>query len=261
MGQKVNLNNFLLKRKNTINFFNSIDSNKNYSLILKEVMFLQFLFKNFFEQSDFYVKECFIVFSAIKFKIYIYISFLSDLQKINKTFSNKTKIKCVSFFNYFLNKYNFNAYTKVYIFKNLNLNVKKFNSDFYFLKIFKNYEKESYFFFGKKIVYLLQKTQNGDILFIHFLSKFLIFYHRNKKTLNKFMHFLNLLLLFLYKFKIVSGIRIQLKGRLRGTPRSKKYKFQQGQIPAQTISTSIKYQYKQIYTRYGTVGLKVWLHQ
>lgn len=262
MGQKVNSNSFNLKQKNKINFFNSLDSNKNYSFMLKETIFLQYLFRVFFEQSHFYVKECFIVFNAVKFKVYIYISFLSNTTILkSKSLNSFSDLKCISLFNYFLNKYCFKEYEKIYIFKNLSVDSSKFKLNLIYNKCFKNYNNDLFFDLGKRIAFLLQKTQNGDIVFINFVSKFIVMYHRQRKQLNKFMHFLNLLLLFLYKFKIVSGIRVQLKGRLRGTPRSKKYKFQQGQIPTQTLSASIKYQYKQIYTRYGTVGLKVWLYQ
>lgn len=264
MGQKVNSNSFNLNRKNLNNFFHSIDSVTNYSYILKDIYFLQFLFKYFFEQHNFFVKECFIIFSSVKYKIYIYISFFSNLnlvqhQKYLK--KNNVNLKFISFFNFFLNTYSFAGYKKVYIFKNLNLNFKKFKLNKYFHKVFRLYKTEPYFIMAQQLIFLIQKTDNGVNLLINFVSKFLTTYHRQKRSLNKFIHFLNLFLNFLYKFKIVLGIRIQLKGRLRGTPRSKKYVFQQGQVPTQTITSSIKYQYKQIYTRYGTVGLKIWIYQ
>jgi len=149
----------------------------------------------------------------------------------------------------------------VYIFKNLNLNSKKFNLNFKYDKIFRFYKRELFFILGKKLIILLQKTQGSEILFLKVIGHFLRLYYRQRKILNRFFHFLNLLFLFLYKFKIIAGIRLQIKGRLRGTPRSKKYLFQQGQLPTQTVVIPIKYTYSTLCTRYGSVGLKLWIYQ
>ena len=157
--------------------------------------------------------------------------------------------------------YNLNSFKKKYIFKNLSLNTEKFKLDNEYNKVFRIYKNNTFFFLGKKIFFLLKKTNGSEILFTKFIATFLRMYYKQRKSLNKFIHFLNLLLLFLYKFKIVSGIRIQMKGRLRGTPRSKKYVFQQGQIPTQTIALPISYTFIPLYTRYGVVGLKVWIYQ
>ena len=55
------------------------------------------------------------------------------------------------------------------------------------------------------------------------------------------------------------GVRVQWKGRLSGSDRSKKESFQQGQIPLHTISAKIDYGYSPAFTIYGTCGVKVWL--
>lgn len=54
------------------------------------------------------------------------------------------------------------------------------------------------------------------------------------------------------------GIRVQWKGRLSGSDRSKKESFQQGQIPLHTIDAKIDYGYSPAFTIYGTCGIKVW---
>ena len=55
------------------------------------------------------------------------------------------------------------------------------------------------------------------------------------------------------------GVRVQWKGRLSGSDRSKKESFQQGQIPLHTINAKIDYGYSPAFTIYGTCGVKVWL--
>jgi len=69
-----------------------------------------------------------------------------------------------------------------------------------------------------------------------------------KKVLAKFMELRSELL----------GIRVQWKGRLSGSDRSKKESFQQGQIPLHTIDAKIDYGYSPAFTIYGTCGIKVW---
>jgi small subunit ribosomal protein S3 len=69
-----------------------------------------------------------------------------------------------------------------------------------------------------------------------------------KKVLSKFMELRSELL----------GVRVQWKGRLSGSDRSKKESFQQGQIPLHTIDAKIDYGYSPAFTIYGTCGIKVW---
>jgi ribosomal protein S3 len=57
----------------------------------------------------------------------------------------------------------------------------------------------------------------------------------------------------------VSGIRINVKGRLNGADRSRKQSIQYGSIPLQTISSTIDYSFTEAFTIYGTFGIKVWI--
>lgn len=62
--------------------------------------------------------------------------------------------------------------------------------------------------------------------------------------------------------KEIKGIKIALKGRFGHKPkaRSRIWKYQLGTMPFNRFSAPIKAQYKQIQTKLGAVGVKVWVH-
>jgi ribosomal protein S3 len=60
-------------------------------------------------------------------------------------------------------------------------------------------------------------------------------------------------------YPMLKGIKVQIKGRVNGSERSRKETFQVGNISLQTISSNVKYIYKPVFTIYGVCGLKVWM--
>jgi small subunit ribosomal protein S3 len=57
------------------------------------------------------------------------------------------------------------------------------------------------------------------------------------------------------------GIKVQCKGRLAGAEIARKEGYMQGRIPLQTIRADIDYGYATSFTRYGTIGVKVWIYK
>ena len=57
----------------------------------------------------------------------------------------------------------------------------------------------------------------------------------------------------------LSGIRLQVKGRINGSERSRKEVFQTGNISLQTATNKLNYCCTSAFTIYGTCGLKVWM--
>ncbi len=55
------------------------------------------------------------------------------------------------------------------------------------------------------------------------------------------------------------GIKIQIAGRLNGIEKAKTEWFKKGQIPLNTISAQIEYVQKTVLTKFGTIGIKIWL--
>nr|QCI06921.1 ribosomal protein S3 [Halydictyon mirabile] len=57
----------------------------------------------------------------------------------------------------------------------------------------------------------------------------------------------------------ISGIKIQVSGRLNGAEIARKEWIREGRVPLQTLRANIDYAYTRAYTIYGTLGIKVWL--
>jgi len=57
----------------------------------------------------------------------------------------------------------------------------------------------------------------------------------------------------------LSGLKIQVNGRLNGRNRSTNYVIHFGRLPLQTFSENVDYIYIPAFTLYGVFGIKVWL--
>ena len=59
----------------------------------------------------------------------------------------------------------------------------------------------------------------------------------------------------------LQGIKIQIAGRLNGAEIARREWVREGRLPLQTLQANIDYSYKQAYTIYGVLGVKVWVFQ
>lgn len=57
----------------------------------------------------------------------------------------------------------------------------------------------------------------------------------------------------------VSGIKIQVSGRLNGAEIARSEWIREGRVPLQTLRADIDYSAKEAHTIYGVLGVKVWL--
>ena len=57
----------------------------------------------------------------------------------------------------------------------------------------------------------------------------------------------------------VSGIKIQVSGRLNGAEIARSEWFREGRVPLQTLRADIDYATKEARTIYGILGIKVWV--
>ena len=55
------------------------------------------------------------------------------------------------------------------------------------------------------------------------------------------------------------GIRINVAGRLGGNEIARSEKFAQGRVPLHTLRADIDYALTEAYTKYGIIGIKVWI--
>ncbi|HMY80730.1 MAG TPA: 30S ribosomal protein S3 [Candidatus Absconditabacterales bacterium] len=59
--------------------------------------------------------------------------------------------------------------------------------------------------------------------------------------------------------KGAQGIKIQISGRLNGVDIARTEKYAQGVVPLQTLRADIDYHYDVAKTKYGVLGVKVWI--
>lgn len=55
------------------------------------------------------------------------------------------------------------------------------------------------------------------------------------------------------------GVKVQVGGRLGGVDIARREKFSDGRVPLQTLRSDIDYHYTQAVTKYGVIGVKVWI--
>jgi small subunit ribosomal protein S3 len=61
--------------------------------------------------------------------------------------------------------------------------------------------------------------------------------------------------------KWAAGIKIQVGGRLGGTDIARTEKFIEGRVSLQTFRSDIDFYYLQARTKYGMLGVKVWIEK
>lgn len=83
-----------------------------------------------------------------------------------------------------------------------------------------------------------------------------------RKAQARFLIFVTNLLLHVYEHNSIGikGIKVGIKGRINGVPRSKIWETGQGKMSLQRIDADIDYSYLPSDTVYGTFGIKVWIN-
>jgi small subunit ribosomal protein S3 len=61
------------------------------------------------------------------------------------------------------------------------------------------------------------------------------------------------------KNSLVNGIAIKISGRIRGKARAKSMFIKEGKIALQSLNTKIDYSLAKVITKFGVVGIKVWI--
>jgi len=57
------------------------------------------------------------------------------------------------------------------------------------------------------------------------------------------------------------GIKVQCKGRLGGAEIAREEKYHEGKIPLNTLRADVDYGFKEAFTTYGSIGIKVWVYK
>ncbi|MBI1971434.1 MAG: 30S ribosomal protein S3 [Candidatus Wildermuthbacteria bacterium] len=61
--------------------------------------------------------------------------------------------------------------------------------------------------------------------------------------------------------RAIKGVRVEIAGRLGGAEIARREWLAQGRLPRQTLRANVDYALKEALTRYGTIGVKVWLYK
>jgi hypothetical protein len=275
MGQKANPNSFHSFKKTAVTF-GSNHQTIEYSTLLKEYLSVSGNLVTFFEKNNCIVKDCFFTQQNEKSFITLFINFLVLKRRTtkNKRFLGLAKDefnipKIVQKFFSVLSNFGYPS-SKRLILQNLNKTALKHQKTFFskeyaqIKKELNSFTKEIYFDAGLFLFCLMNTTKETSSLLSKFVARFFKLFHRSKK-INKF-------LLFLAKFvenvdsnrfkgSKIKGLKIQIKGRFKGVPRSKTRLFEKGSIPLQTIDSKINYSLTHITTSYGVFGIKVWIFE
>lgn len=276
MGQKSNPNSFVIKKKKTV-IFGGTSYKGEYAALLKDHNSISSNLVFLFEKNKCFVKNCFLIRNNEKAFTTIFISFLvwKKRKTIKKNF--KRNLTVTSKDSQVLTQSLFSALDKIghtsskrLIIQNLNKvssnhQKKKFlKGHTEITKKLQNYRTEPYFNSGLALFCLMNTTKNNSLLFAKFIAKFFKIFHRTRK-INKFLRFL---LEFVdnissekSKNTRIKGLKISIKGRFSGAPRSKVRVFEKGQIPLQTFKHDINYALTHCHTSYGVFGIKVWIFE
>ncbi len=110
---------------------------------------------------------------------------------------------------------------------------------------------------SSKIVLTLKETPQVDLR-ANFIAKCLA---DNLENRMPFRRALKNILKSVQKNKQLSGIKIQISGRLNGIEMARSEWVREGRIPLQTITASIDYCNDIAQTKYGLLGIKVWVYK
>ena len=84
----------------------------------------------------------------------------------------------------------------------------------------------------------------------------------DRKSQVRFLSFVSNLLSFIVEHNTVGieGVKVGIKGRINGVPRSKTWSSCEGKMTLQRIDSKVDYYYLPSETVYGTFGIKVWIN-
>jgi len=269
MGQKSNPNSFQ-QQYNKIPLWSSRNQT-DYSVLLKNNFEITQAIHSIFERHGCLIKECTFLRSKEINSSTLFISFL-PVRSQRKT--SKARVKSVSGATTLANhlfkilaKFGYSLQKRI-VFFNLEKIGLKIKKDLRKLEIinrsFSPFKQEPFYNPGLLIFFLLFSIRNMTPLLSKYIAKYFKLLHRTRK-INKFLLFLTRFVELTGNVSFnnlkVKGLKIQIKGRFNGAPRSKKRVFEKGRVPLQTVSSKINYSLTHINTSYGVFSVKVWIYE
>ena len=267
MGQKSNPNSFQQQDFNPKLW--STQNKKDYSILLKNNFEIIENVRALFERNNCIVKECVFLRSKETNLGTLFVSFLPLSFRRGNVKSKNPSLGTSKIANFLFNIIANFGYLleKRIVLLNLDHIGSKTKKKFQYtesvksLSIFRN---EAFYNSGLTIFFLLFSIKNMTPLLGKYIARYFKLLHRTKK-INKFLLFLSRFVILIenssfYGSKI-KGVKLQIKGRFNGVPRSKIRVFEKGRIPLQTVSSKINYSLNHINTSYGVFSIKVWIYE
>ena len=268
MGQKTNPNSFHIQSRVNESPW-TIFSKSEYSYLVKQEIGFTETIQNFFEKNNLIVKQISFYLHNESNDVLLFLSFF-PIRGFRKFEKNETFLPTNNFLseNLFslLNSMGYKT-EKRFVFLNLEKYVKDFSSSKDEEKKIERkmslFRREAFYEPGLSLFLVLLRSKNNASLFSKFIAKYFKLYHRSRK-INKFLNFLQVFIHLIVSSsfltsKPLKGIKIELKGRFNGVPRSKKKKFESGRISLQTIRCPVNYSLTHVSTSYGVFSVKVWI--
>lgn len=114
---------------------------------------------------------------------------------------------------------------------------------------------------GIQLIHLMNKNKLNPTCLVTFIRDILRTRSRRRNHIETLRFLKQCFETFTLNNKM-KGIKLVLKGRFGHKPkaRSKIWKYQKGTMPLNRFNADIKAKYKQIQTKLGAVGIKVWVH-
>jgi hypothetical protein len=280
MGQKTNPNSFHKNQiSNNQNFqINTFVNSTEYNNLLKHSLFFSSNISSIFHKNYFFLKNCFFLTNSKQFSILLFLSFFLIYKKKTKIKVKKSQNKQLKKFkklSAFIVEKIFKIFLNVgYFFKKRvviqNLNKFNFshlplkNLDFLIEKYIGIFKKEIYYKSAISLIRIVLSSKNPTFLLGKYFSFYFKIFYKSKRKINKFFSFIRQYLKLFFNLKTstlnISGIKIQIKGRFSGAPRSSSNIFQIGSIPLQSIIINVNYCFLPIFTKYGLFGVKIWIY-
>lgn len=126
------------------------------------------------------------------------------------------------------------------------------------LILLRQYSRQDFFKAGVSTIITFLTVNNSA----NILAEYIFKYIKKLKRHNYFFVFLKRALnhIIALDFCKVKGIKINIKGRFNGRPRSRMKSIIAGDIAVQSFNKRIEYLQKTVYTKDGTFGIKIWVN-
>lgn len=248
--------NFIKKKSNTKNFYQFWAYLQKLKKVKTKRRFSRFLRFNTKLKNNYKIIRN----TNLEFYKKTHSDFFNTSTSYNNKFINKFTETLNKYLN--LNKYFTVSLTCKQINKSLLSNLNKKNNKFIkrVVSQLRRYQNNSYYTDGLNLLFQCIKNKQSHKLIAEYIAREL----GKLKRHSLFFRFVTAALTLFYRqdFSEMYGIKIQIKGRINGNPRSKKKLISVGRsIQNQSLLNNVNYYESTAFTKNGSFGVKTWVSE